>query len=95
MSKLAVNCSICVKLMSEMKNVPRQICYDCSEAAMIIETGLDLYDKGKSGEFDDVADGGLERLEFLIQKGWRYTDPEQGRRKVVGFISGIKDDDGK
>lgn len=45
-------------------------CFDCAEAESIIDSGLDMWDKGINGEKNIPAENASEKLKILISKGW-------------------------
>jgi hypothetical protein len=47
------------------------VCFDCANAELIIAEGLDMWNKGINNT-DEPAKTAMEKLQFLIAKGWRY-----------------------
>lgn len=61
-----MECRIC----KQNRDLRLEVCYACAEAESIITEGLDMYDKGINGS-NVPAQTSLEKLQLLIQKGWR------------------------
>lgn len=47
-------------------------CWECATAESIIADGTDMYDKGPCGT-SKPAKGPMEKLKYLIAKGWNYS----------------------
>ena len=60
-----MKCEICGK----ERELRLGACWNCVEAETIINDGTDMYDKGIDGG-DVTAKTAMEKLKFLIQKGW-------------------------
>ena len=65
---MTTKCNVC----GEEKDTRLGACFDCAEAEEIIHSGFDMYDKGPDGDEEIPALTAMEKLKFLIQKGWRY-----------------------
>lgn len=61
-----MNCKICNNEASN-NDLRLGVCWECAEAESIIGEGLDMDDKGYNGP---PADYPMDKLRFLIQKGW-------------------------
>ena len=64
-----MECKICNQKNKELRI---GVCFDCAEAETIISEGLDMYDKGLDDK-DEPAKTPMQKLQFLIQKGWKMT----------------------
>jgi len=60
-------CRICGK--EEGNNLRYGVCFACAEAESIIADGVDMYDEGPK-EYLKPVKTPLEKLQFLIAKGW-------------------------
>ena len=60
-------CQICGNPTAETR---MGACWECVEAETIIEEGLDMYDKGIDGLVNNPAKSSMDKLKFLISKGW-------------------------
>lgn len=74
-----MKCKICNKEVNDIRN---GVCFDCCEAESIIQTGLDMYDKGLGSDdkpsFNDnrgfPANTSMQKLQLLIHKGWKFQN---------------------
>ncbi len=60
-----MTCKLCNKTAETREGV----CWDCAEAESIISDAEDMYSKKVVG-YDDSMSTHLNKLRFLIQKGW-------------------------
>ncbi len=60
-----MNCQCCGK----DRDLRMGHCFACVEAESIINDGVDMFDKGINGK-DKPAKTAMEKLKFLISKGW-------------------------
>ena len=69
------NCKVCGYAVND--NVLRlNTCWECAEAESIISEGLDMFDCGMVGlKNKDKAETSMDKLKFLIKKGWRFHKP--------------------
>ena len=63
-----MNCNVCGK----DRETRLGACWHCAEAESILSEGLDMYDKGPNGD-DSPASSPMEKLKYLISKGWCYS----------------------
>jgi hypothetical protein len=63
-----MECTVCRK----PKELRMGVCFDCAEAESIIHEGLSMFDIGPNG-CQTPAKTPMEKLIFLMQKGWRKT----------------------
>lgn len=63
-------CQICTRQMGQ-EGLRLGVCFDCADAESIIDEGLDMWDKGPSGD-KTPAKTAREKLEYLIKIGWRW-----------------------
>ena len=60
------------KACGKEKDLRIGTCFDCAEAESIIAEGFDMYDNGPEKE-GVPAETPMQKLKFLIKKGWEYT----------------------
>jgi hypothetical protein len=64
-----MNCKICNKSSDTRLGV----CFTCAEAESIIATGVDMFDSGPKNSPEE-AKTAMEKLKFLVEKGWVYKN---------------------
>lgn len=64
-----VRCKICRRDIGS-NGLRFGACWECAEAESIIDEGLDMSDFGPKKVKGNAAKTALEKLEFLIKKGW-------------------------
>ena len=70
-------CKICNAELPQ-NELRLSVCWPCAEAESIIAEGIDMFDCGTTGlKNKDVAENGMEKLVFLIKKGWKYCGSEK------------------
>jgi hypothetical protein len=86
-------CAVCGSDLCELRE---GTCFHCVEGESIIDEGLDMYDNGPSNEFNIPAQTPMEKLKFLVKKGFQYRNVEnkldtvQGVFSIIRYKSGIK-----
>jgi hypothetical protein len=73
-----MECIVC----GNVRALRMDVCWECAEAESIIEDGTDMYDKGLDsddeptfeGKKGDPAKTSMQKLQFLIKKGWRKVN---------------------
>jgi hypothetical protein len=58
------------KICNKQNDLRFGVCFQCAEAESIIGDGLDMMDNGPD-ENDEPAKTPLEKLKFLVNKGWK------------------------
>jgi len=66
-----MKCLVCNKNVGG-NDVRMGVCWDCAEAEEIIANGVDMYDKGPDGDVKKPASTSMDKLRFLIKKGWKH-----------------------
>jgi len=64
-----VTCKICGRCGGG-NDLRMGACWYCVEAESILDEGRDMYDNGPDGTKASHTHTPMERLKFLIQKGW-------------------------
>jgi hypothetical protein len=58
-------CKVCKK----HRDLRMGTCFSCCDAESILADGVDMWEKGPKGD-EEPAKTAMEKLQFLIQKGW-------------------------
>lgn len=64
-----MTCTIC----NQERQCRSGVCFDCAEAESIIQEGVDMYNDGPDHLNRRPALKSMDRLKFLIQKGWNIS----------------------
>jgi len=64
-----MSCNICGNPTAETRE---GTCWECATAESIIADGTDMYDKTMAGIENPESGYPMNKLRYLIQKGWMY-----------------------